>query len=359
MKKVIITVIFVIAAVILGIKGRELLKSKENEIKNEKPPIESFITVTTTHCKEGTLEKRIPFLAHIIADKSIKVSTKFAGYIKEVYVQESQKVKKGDLLAKIDSKEFTSNIKALKATIKAQESDVALAKSIYERNVKLYKVGGLAKEKLDISKVALKSKRALLKNSKEKLNQLKHQLTYLKIVAPFDGVIENIFAHKGDLAAAGKPILSMNNSKKRVIISYAPSAANKIKKDQKVFIKDGQIGYINFIYTTSTNGLVSAEVKLTKDIDLPTGSDISVNVLTEKESGCLLPDNTIVHKKDGVYVMVYENKTFKPFKVDLKLKEGNRIVISPFVKLPIARANEAKLAELPAYNNINIAGETK
>jgi len=359
MKKIIITIIFIVGAVILGIKGKELLNKKENEIKNEKAPIKSFITVTTTKCKEGTLKKKIPFLAHIIADKNIKISTKFAGYIEEVYVKESQKVKKGDILAKIDSTEFTSNIKALEETIKAQEGDVALARRIYSRNIKLYKVGGLAKEKLEMSKVALESKKALLNSSKEKLKQLKHQLTYLQVTAPFDGVIENILAHKGDLAAAGKPIITMNNAKKRVIVSYASDIKDEIKKNQKVFLKNEEIGFVNFIYQTSQNGLISAEVKLTKDIDLPVGSDLEVSVLTTQKRGCVLPDDTILHKKEGTFVMMYDGKSFKPFKVKIELKEGNNIVVTPFIDSLVARANETKLAELPAYDNINVEGEDK
>ncbi len=359
MKKIIITIIFIAIAVFVGYKGRGMLKSKENEIKNEKLPIKSFITVTTAKCKEGTLKKKVPFLAHIIADKGIKLSTKFAGYIENIYVKESQRVKKGELIAKIDSKELQSNIDALKATIKAQKGDITLAKSIYDRNLKLYKVGGLAKEKLDISKVALESKKALLKNSKEKLKQLRHQLTYLLIKAPFDGVIENIISHKGDLAAAGKPIVSMNNDKKRVVISFAPKLKNEIRKNQKVYMKDRQIGYINYIYAVSKNGLISAEVKLTTNLDLPIESDIEVSVSTKEKSGCILPDDTILHKKDGTFIMVLTNKSFKPKKVNIELKEGNKIVISPFIKSLVARANETKLAELPAYNNVNIAGETK
>ncbi len=357
MKKAIVTVVFVIAAVILGIKGKALLKSKENEIKNEKPPVVASITVPVVKAKNGVLQKKVSFIAQIISDKDIKLSTKLAGYVKNVYVQESQKVKKGEVLVKIDSVELKSNIKALKSTLSAQRDDLKLTKSIYERNKKLYKIGGLAKEKLDISKVAVDSKIAQIENTKQKIDQLNHQLSYLKIVAPFDGEIDTLFLHEGDLAATGKPILSMSNGKKRLVVSYAPSKKLKIEKNQKVFINSQEIGYINFIYTTSKNGLTSAEVKLSKDIDLPTGSSIAVELLVKKSSGCIIKDNTILHKKEGTFVMVYNGKTFKPLKVDIKMKEGNSLLITPCPNAPIAQASEAKLAQLPAYDKVDITGE--
>jgi RND family efflux transporter MFP subunit len=359
MKKAIVTVIFVIAAVILGIKGKGLLKTKENEIKNEKPPIVASITVPVVKAKDGVLEKRVSYIAQIIADKSIKLSTKLAGYIQKVYVSESQKVKKGELLVKIDSVELKSSIKALKSTLSAQKDDLKLAKSIYDRNIKLYEIGGLAKEKLDISKVAVDSKKALIENSKQKIDQLRHQLSYLKIVAPFDGEIDTLFLHEGDLAAAGKPILSMSNAKKRLVISYAPSKKTKIEKNQKVLLDNKEIGYVNFIYTTSKNGLTSAEVKLTKNIDLPTGSNLGVELLVKRVSGCVINDNTILHKKDGTFVMVYNGKTFSPLKVDVKMKEGNLLIVTPCPNAPIAQASEARLAELPAYDKVSVIGDVK
>jgi multidrug resistance efflux pump len=66
---------------------------------------------------QGTLRHTEGYLAQIVSDKSIKLSTKLAGYIEKVYVSESQVVKKGDVLVSIDAIEIRSNIDALKATL--------------------------------------------------------------------------------------------------------------------------------------------------------------------------------------------------------------------------------------------------
>ncbi len=49
--------------------------------------------------------------------KSIILSTKLAGYVQEVLVNEAQKVKKGDTLVRIDNIELLSNLEVLKVTL--------------------------------------------------------------------------------------------------------------------------------------------------------------------------------------------------------------------------------------------------
>jgi len=357
-KKLVITVVIVLAVVALGIKGKGLLEKRKTEVANEALPSVEAVSVPIVHATEGTLRHTEGYLAQIVSDKSIKLSTKLAGYIEKVYVEESQVVKKGDVLVSIDAIEIRSNIDALKATLLAQNNDLALAKSIYTRNEKLYNVGGLSKEKLDISKVTLQAKEAVITNTTQKIAQLEHQLSYLKIIAPFDGVIDAILMHEGDLAATGKPIVSMSNGKKKLVFSYAPTKSTVIVKDQMVLLDAEKIGHVKAIYTTSKNGLVSAEVVLSSEIDLPVGSSVNIEVLTKEAQGCVLPHGTLLHKKEGTFVMAYEKGSFKPLKVNVEMQEESQVILSPCPSGAVAQASEVKLAALPAYDKVEVLGES-
>jgi RND family efflux transporter MFP subunit len=358
-KKRIITIVAVIAVVLLLVKAKGLLESRKTEIANEALPVSGSVTVPVVKAEQGTMQNKVPFLAQILSDKSIKLSTKLAGYVEKVLVEEAQKVKKGDVLVRIDSIELRSSIDALNVTLKAQESDLTLVTSIYERNKKLFAIGGLSKEQLEMSKVSLNVKASSLESTKQKIAQLKHQLSYLQIVAPFDGEIDAILLHEGDLAATGKAILSMSNAKQKLLFSYAPVQGSVIKKEQDVFMEEEQIGYVKSIYTTSKNGLISAEVTLTKKIALPTGSSVNIEVLTKEAKGCIVPSDTILHKKESTFVMTYADGKFSPLKVKVEMEDSNRILISPCSKHPIAQASEVKLAQLPAYDKVNIIGVKK
>jgi RND family efflux transporter MFP subunit len=356
-KKLIITIISIVAVVALGIKGKGLLKSRQNEIANTPTPAKSSVVVHLVKPTQSTIKNLQPYLGVIASDKSIKLSTKLAGFIEKIYVKESDIVKKGEPLVKIDSIELRSNIDSLKANLQAQKSDEAVARSIYNRNIKLYKIGGLAKEKLELSRVALNAKRAMIESTIQKINQANHQLSYLSIKAPFDGVVDSLILQEGDLAATGKPILSLSNGKQKLLFSYSPTEAKSVKKAQKVYLDKKEIGAVDTIYTTSKNGLITAEVFLKTPLDLPIGSSVNIDLLTDKVKGCTIPQDTLLHKEDGIYVMVYNDKKFTPLKVDLKASSTYKAIISPCPKYKIAKESEVKLAQLPAYKDVNVIGE--
>jgi len=358
-KKRIKIIVAVIAVVLLLVKGKGLLENRKTEIANEALPSSGSVTVSVVKAHQGTMQNRIPFLAQTISDKSIKLSTKLAGYVEKVLVEEAKKVKKGEVLVRIDAIELNSNIDALKATLNAQSNDLMLAKSIYARNKKLFAIGGLAQEQLDISQVSLKVKSSTMENTKQKIAQLDHQLSYLQIVAPFDGEIDAIFLHEGDLAASGKAILSMSNAKKKLLFSYAPVQGSMIKKEQDVFLKNEQIGYVKSIYTTSKNGLISAEVTLTRKIASLAGSSVNIEILIKEAKGCIVPSDTLLHKKESTFVMIYTEGKFTPLKVKVGMEEDNHVLISSCPTSPIAQASEVKLAQLPAYENVKITGVSK
>ncbi len=355
-KKIVIAIIAIIAVVMLGIKGKGLLEKRRSQVENEPLPKTQIQSVSLVKAKEGVLQNRVSYIAQVLSNRSIKLSTKLAGYIEEVFVSESQAIKKGDLLVRIDSSEIKSSIKALEMTLLTQKRDYLTAKKVYNRNKKLYDIGGLSQERLELSSVALSAKKSAVENSVQKLSQLKHQLSYLQITAPFDGYVESIFLHRGDLATAAKPILSLSDGKKKLLFAFAPVDRDIVKKQDTIFIDGKESGSVKTIYTTSKNGLVTAEGTLERDLNLPSGSSIEIEVLTKEMKGCVLPQNTILHKKDATYIMIYKDRKFLPQKVNILMEDKQSVMISDCPSLQVANASEVKLAKLPALGEVDIRG---
>jgi len=357
MKKIIISLIVIAVVVLIGIKGKGLLDQRQKEVENTPLPLTEVITVRTVTPRRGTLEKKVSLLAQVLPQKSIKLSTKLAGYIKEVAVEESQTVKKGTLLIRIDDTEILSSIASLESALATQKSDLALTANIHARNQKLYEIGGLPKEKLELSALSLESKRSTIENTEQKIIQLKHQLSYLQIRAPFDGVIDALLLRQGDLAATGKPIMSISTLEKKLLITYAPDKASVIQPSQKVFSGGREIGYIKSRYTTAKNGLIAAEVSLNGALAEPLGSSIPVEVLTQSHQGCTIPEETLLHRADGIYVMTYSENSFLAQKVTVLIEQSGAAIVTPCPTQPIARATETVLASLPAYTHVKVIGE--
>jgi len=355
-KKIIITLLVIIAVGALLIKGKGLLQERKAEISNTLPPQAPTLSIPLVTPTQGTLQHKISVLAEVLSDKSITLSTKLVGYVEKIHVKEADHVKQGALLAEIDATELNSNIVALKLTLKAQQSDSNLAKQIYESNKKLYDIGGLSKERLETSAVLLKTKASLVETTKQKILQLNNQHSYLKIVAPFEGDIDAIILHEGDLASAGKGILHMSSGEKKLIISYTPTIESSIEPHQQVLINNEPIGEVKSIYTTAKNGLTTAEIRLKKSISQPVGSTLNVEVVTKQHQGCLVSSNTLLHKKEGIFVMSYLHEKFSLLKVNVDMKDKDQILISPCPSTPIALGSEVKLSQLLAYDKVQISG---
>jgi RND family efflux transporter MFP subunit len=353
MKKIIIGLIALILLVFIAYKGKSLMEERKNEIVNEPLPQKRSLSVHTTNAELGSMKEMQSFLANVQSDKSIKVSTKLAGYIQKIYVEESQKVNKGDLLATIDSEELNSNIAQLKSSMAQQQNDLALARQIYNRNQKLYQVGGLAKEQVDTSRVIMQGKKTVIVTTKEKIKQLKHQKSYLSIKAPFAGEVDSILQYEGDLALTGKPILSMSNGVKKLIFSFV-AGKGSIVKGQKVFIDEQEIGSVKEIKTLAKQGLVQAEVAVNKPLTEPVGSSINIKVLTAEKQGCIVPSDTLLHKTEGNFVMTYKESKFQAMKVQTLMSQENRVMVTPCPTLPIAVGSEVLLAKLPVYGVVEI-----
>jgi len=348
----IITVVFLILTIVLAIRAKMLFEQREQEKRDTPPPKAIPLTVSLTKGKEGNLTKSITLLANIYSTRRITLSTKLPGYIESIEVVESQEVSQGERVVTIDSKEIKSNLESLKGTLGARSKDAKLAKEIYERNLKLYAAGGLAKEALDASLVALENKKALLKSTKEQIAQLKHQMSYLQIVAPFDAIVDRILLHKGDLAVVGKPIISLISKEQKLTFTYTPNSKYSVSKGNRVFIGDKYIGDVYRLYASAISGMAQAEVKLTKRLNLPTGSSLKINVEVANKSGCLIDSDALLHKSDGIYIMLYKDSKFVPTKIEPIMQSVEYVLVNKCPDYEIAIGSEAKLSQLVSYGNV-------
>jgi len=353
MKKILIIIVSIVLLLGIIYKGKSLLQDRKQEIVDAPTPQTRSLSISLTHATFENMFESKGYLATLLSEKSIKISTKMAGYIEKIYVKESQQVSKGTVLATIDESDINSNIDLLRTTMAQQENDFALAKRIYNRNKKLYQVGGLAKEQLETSKVIMMGKSTAVKGTKQKISQLQEQKNYLKIKAPFSGMIDTIVLHQGDLAVGGKPILSMSDNKQKLRFSFSKNSAS-IVEGQTVYIDQKAIGKVSKILTTAKQGLIQAEVKLSKKLDLPLSSTLNIKVTTKAKEGCVVPNDTILHKEDGIFVMKYIDKSFQAKRVQKTMQNENKTMITPCPKEPIARGSEVLLAKLPIFGNINV-----
>ncbi len=349
MKKFI--VLLLIAALLAG--AAMLLKKRKQSVKNAPLPIPLSHQVKVVSALTAHLEETRPFLARLAAEDTAEISSRLSGRIVDILVKENQLVNTGDPLLQIDELEMVASIRSLQAGLAAQEKDVQYAKSLHERNRSLFAVGGLAREKFEASEVASAAKQAVLESTRQKVAGLEAQLAYLNIKAPFTGTVGTIFAHKGDLAVPGKPLLSINSPGQKLIFSYVPGQS-AVTMGQEVFWEGRKIGQIRNLYSDAVDGLAVAEVAVSGQLDIPNNSYLTIDLLTFSGSGCRVPIDALIETKEGARVMLYADGEFSPFAVSMTARSKEHALIDPCPTFPVAVAAAAKLSQLPGFAQVRV-----
>ncbi len=333
-----------------------LLKERKDTTHSLATPYLPILTISITKAEQDSMKKRENFLALLASQREAKISTKLSGYIKQIAVLESQKVKKGTLLVEIDNGELLASLKTLKATLTQHKNDYTLSKKIYDRNQKLHKAGALPQEKLEELEIGLEAKNTQILSTTEKIEQLSIQLKYLDIKAPYDGIIGRIIVQEGSLATPGQTILTLSQPQQKMTFSFA-SEQNHIIKGQDVSRDDKSIGSIKTIYTQAQNGLSVAEVELSEPLALPEGALVSIDVTTGEYKGCIIPLDTLIHKHNHTQVMLYREDRFTPFTIEVLYANDKEAIVEPCPRGDMARGSESKLSKLPFYDKVKIRGQ--
>lgn len=346
-KKVLAALVFIVIAVI----GARFLLSKKIEIQNHTPANKPLISVTLGQASEGSLSRKQSYLATISADKAVILSSKLSGYVKNVFVSEGDRVKKGQLLLEIEDVDTRTNISSIESSLRALEDELAYKTLAHERNKILHEKKGLSKEQVDMSYVALSGTKANLKAAKMKLSSAQNQLQYLHIKAPYDGIIATVHAQNGDIALAGKALLGINSEGKKLTFLFSDKS---VKIGVPVLLENEIIGSINAVYDDAKNGLQIAEVTFSKELAYKNGENITVELVLQSMDGCVLDARAILYDDFKTKVVAYKENIFKFVDVSVLLEENGKVIITPCVKEKVAFSSQSKLAILPHYSKINI-----
>ena len=200
-----------IILLILGVGGY-FVYDKFFNIKDEK------VEFITKKAKKGSFSKKVDATGEIFATELIDVGAQVSGQIKKLYVKLGDQVKKGDMIASIDSSTQQNSIdnkEAQLAIYKAQleSAKVALniAKTQFDRENALFSKNATSKQEFESVKntysansAKIKELEAQIKQTNIELSTAKINLGYTKITAPRDGTVVSVQVEEGQTVNANQ-----------------------------------------------------------------------------------------------------------------------------------------------------------
>ena len=166
-----------------------------NSKKEEKEEAGKFI-VTSSLIIDTSFTKE--YVTQIRSVRNIEVRAQEKGYLQNIYVDEGQFVKSGQLLFRIMPKIYEAELLKAQAETKAAEIELLNTKTLVEKNIVSKNEQALAEAKLD--------------KTRAETALAKIHLSFTEIRAPFDGTIDRIPRKLGSLIDEGELLTSLSDN---------------------------------------------------------------------------------------------------------------------------------------------------
>ena len=147
------------------------------------------------------------------ATERVDLAFQVSGPLIELPVREGQRVKRGDLVARIDPQDYETRLRDAKGTVARAKAAVDYAVAEYQRfrNVKETDAGAVSDSMVHLKYTAQAVARAGLQSAEAGLAAAQDQLNYTQLRAPFTGLIARRLVDNYQEVAVKQPILSLQN----------------------------------------------------------------------------------------------------------------------------------------------------
>jgi len=188
---------------------------------------EALVSVETV--KDTVFSHYLEVQGNVNTKENLIIYPQFAGILNTVNVIAGQKVSKGQVLGTIDDGGLSQQLGQL-------ENQLALAKTTFERQKRLWD------QKIGSEIQYLQAQTSMISQQKA-VNQMKAQMAKTRIIAPFNGVIDELIAERGQVVGPGQGLMRIVNLNNMFVSTTIPeSYIGKLKVGTEVSVYLASLG---------------------------------------------------------------------------------------------------------------------
>ena len=285
-------------------------------------------------------EFNIEFPAQISPTQKTILAFKYAGKIKNINFKSGDFVKKDQVIALMDDKDYKVNLEVFSKKYEAAKAIAQNAEMQFSRAEKLYKGGALAKKDYDNALMQKNIAISTFKEASAGLENAKNTLNDTKIIAPYDGYIDKKIAEVGTVVPEGAPVVSfISDEITDISVNVSFKDIENIKNAKNIFFKDNSSEKIYSLEVKSiaqnpdsinlTYPIIFTFSKLSENEKFLAGQTGTV-IISIKNSGnkeILIPLNALF-EDNGSNVYLFKNGIAVKTPVEIgELRESNKISI--------------------------------
>lgn len=326
-----VVIVLLLIAIVVGVIGVIRRKHASSELTqytdvNAAPPVLLEIPKVQQTAQEIVLP------GNIQAFSLAPIYARTTGYVKAWYHDIGTHVRKGDLLAIIETPELDQQLAAAKADLATAQSNAGLAKTTSERYTDLIGRNAVSQQDTDNAATQLEARNTQVNSAAANVRRLDELVSFERITAPFDGIVTarnidigQLITATGSTVSAGAGTVSSNreifdisaNRTLRVFVNvpqmYAPDAKNGVLATLTLPQYPGR----NFTgkLVRSSNAVDPNTRTLLAEVDVDNrsgellpGSYTEVHLKTASSAPVLIvPVNAVILLPDGLRVVTVDS----------------------------------------------------
>ena len=168
---------------------------------------------------------------------TLMLSSKVSGIVMEVLVNENDVVKEGQVLARIDSKDYNNSLRQTEAELESAKVKFRDAETNYHRMSELYKKSVVSRQQYDTAEATYRELNKRVVAIQDQVAQAQLNASYTEVKAPSNGVIARKSVEPGMVIPVGQPLFGFVDSSERwVVANFKETEIAHIEKGKKVSI---------------------------------------------------------------------------------------------------------------------------
>ncbi len=225
---------------LIASKNLVSIKAKRAELQTQLTQLDNAIAeldvkkteealVSVEMVKDTVFSHYLEVQGNVNTKENLIIYPQFAGILNTVNVIAGQKVSKGQVLGTIDDGGLSQQLAQL-------ENQLALAKTTFERQKRLWdqKIG---------SEIQYLQAQTNMVSQQKAVSQMKAQLAKTRVIAPFNGVIDELIAERGQVVGPGQGLMRIVNLNNMFISTTVPeSYIGKLKVGTEVSVYLASLG---------------------------------------------------------------------------------------------------------------------
>ena len=282
-------------------------------------------SVSVVHPETGPPDQEIVLPGNVRAYQDTPIYARTSGYLRHWYFDIGAHVKRGDLLAEIETPEVDQQLRQTRADLATAQANLDLAESTWKRNQELYKGKWVSGQVRDNALGAFNAAKTVVASKQADVTRLEQMQSYEKVYAPFDGIITARNTDVGALIDAGANVAARELfhlsaiDKVRIFTAVPEIYTRSVRTGTDAGITLDEFPGVSFHGTVvrSTNAIDPVSRTLTVEVDVDNrdgrllpGSYAFVHLTlpsSARAASVTVPAEAVIFRKEGVRVALVRN----------------------------------------------------